>query len=200
MLSKGKLIVISAPSGGGKTTLREKLMELLPGLSYSVSVTTRIPRDSEINGKDYCFIPEDVFRERVKNNEFIEWAEVHGNLYGTPGEFIEKNLQEGKDTLLDIDVQGALKIKERFPRALLIFICPPSMEVLERRLQSRGTDSPEEIRERLITATEELSCSKSYDCVIVNRTLEDTLAELCKTIENYIGHEKGVDKNGRCSD
>ena len=184
-MSEGNLIVISAPSGAGKTTLRERLRALVPELEYSVSMTTRSPRGSEIEGKDYYFVSREVFEDGIAENKFIEWAEVHGNLYGTPEEFVESKLAEGKDVLLDIDVQGALKVRKQFPSALLIFIRAPSMAVLEERLKDRHTDSPEEMKKRLITATEEMSYSEHYDHIIINENLEDALVELERIVRDY---------------
>lgn len=177
--------MLSAPSGAGKTTLREKLRELMPDLEYSVSVTTRCPRAQEIEGKDYHFVLREAFESARKNHGFIEWAEVHGNLYGTPVEFIEKNLKEGKDVLLDIDVKGALQIKKQFPSALLIFIDAVSTDVLRERLLCRGTNTLEEVEERIQKVSEERSYSGHYDHVIVNENLKDALAELERVVTNY---------------
>ena len=185
MLNRGQLIVLSAPSGGGKTTLRDRLRRRMPDLLYSVSATSRSPRDGEVDGKDYCFLSGEVFRKWIGEGKFIEWAKVHDNLYGTPKEFIEKNLKQGKDILLDIDVKGALQIKGQFPDALLVFIAPPSIAVLEKRLRGRGTDTSEEVRKRILTATDEMSAARDYDCVIVNENLEDTLAELEGAVRSY---------------
>ena len=180
----GRLIVLSAPSGGGKTTLRDRLRRRMPDLQYSVSATSRGPRDGEVDGKDYCFLSGEVFRMWIKEGKFIEWANVHGNLYGTPREFIEKNLKQGKDILLDIDVKGALQIKKQFPETLLIFVAPPSIVVLEKRLRRRGTDTSEEIKKRILTATDEMCAAGDYDCVIVNENLEDALAELEEVVRS----------------
>ncbi len=199
MLSKGNLIVISAPSGAGKTTLREELRKLMPDLAYSVSMTTRSPRGPEKDGKDYYFVSKEVFRDGIGKDEFVEWAEVHSNLYGSPREFVERRLAEGKDLLLDVDVQGALKIKKQFPSALLIFICAPSMAVLEKRLRDRRTDSSEEVRERLVTATKEMSYSEDYDHIIINENLKAALAELEGIVTKYRESRKGVRKNSGSS-
>ena len=199
MLSKGNLIVISAPSGAGKTTLREELKKLMPDLAYSVSMTTRSPRGPEKDGKDYYFVSKEVFRDGIGKDRFVEWAEVHSNLYGSPREFVERRLAEGKDLLLDVDVQGALKIKKQFPSALLIFICAPSMAVLEKRLRDRRTDSSEEVRERLVTATKEMSYSEDYDHIIINENLKAALAELEGIVTKYRESRKGVRKNSGSS-
>ncbi len=185
MLNRGRLIVLSAPSGGGKTTLRDRLRKRMPDLQYSVSATSRVPRDEEVDGKDYCFLSGEVFRRWIKEEKFIEWANVHGNLYGTPRMFIKKNLKQGKDILLDIDVKGALEIKKRFPDALLVFVAPPSIAVLEKRLRRRGTDTSEEIKKRILTATDEMSAARNYNRVIVNENFEDALAELEGVVRSY---------------
>jgi guanylate kinase len=185
MLNRGRLIVLSAPSGGGKTTLRDRLRRRMPDLQYSVSATSRIPRDGEEDGKDYCFLSGEVFRMWIKEGKFIEWANVHGNLYGTPRMFIEENLKQGKDILLDIDVKGALEIKKQFPETFLVFVAPPSIAVLEKRLRRRGTDTSEEIKKRILTATDEMCAARDYDCVILNENLEDALAELEGVVRSY---------------
>jgi guanylate kinase len=199
MLSKGNLIVISAPSGAGKTTLREELRKLMPDLEYSVSMTTRSPRGQETDGKDYHFVSKEAFRDGIGKNKFVEWAEVHDNLYGTPREFIENKLAEGKDVLLDIDVQGAMEIRKQFPSALLIFVCAPSMAVLEKRLRDRRSDSAEEVRKRLITAAKEMTCSEHYDHIITNENLKQALAELEGIVKLYRESKKGVEKKSGCS-
>lgn len=185
MLSKGLLVVLSAPSGGGKTSLRSGLRKRMPDMLYSVSVTTRGPRREEVDGKDYFFVGKEVFQNWIENGKFFEWAEVHGNLYGTPREFIEENLSKGKGIVLDVDVQGALKIKKKFPEAMLVFIAPPSIGVLRKRLQGRGTDKPEDVRKRVLKATDEMSVAKRYDHLIINEDLEDALTELEMLVRKY---------------
>jgi len=199
MLSKGNLIVISAPSGAGKTTLREELRKLMPDLKYSLSMTTRSPRGQETDGKDYYFVSKEAFRDGIGKNKFVEWAEVHDNLYGTPREFIENKLAEGKDVLLDIDVQGAMEIRKQFPSALLIFVRAPSMAVLEERLRDRRSDSPEEVRKRLITAAKEMTYSEHYDHIITNENLKEALAELEGIVKIYREFKKGVREESGCS-
>lgn len=191
MSNKGLILVLSSPSGGGKTTLRDKLRKSMPYFRYSVSVTTRSPRKKEINGRDYHFVPMKVFRDRVREGKFIEWAEVHGNLYGTPKEFIEKNFAEGNDILLDIDVKGALQIKKDFPWAVLVFIAPPSSSVLEKRLKDRGTDTSDEVKKRLLRAVDEMSAADDYDHVIVNKNLEKAIEELEEIVKKIGGSNSG---------
>ena len=191
MLSRrrGTLFVVSAPSGTGKTTLCSMLMKSVCGIQYSISYTTRKPRKGEINGKDYFFVSEEEFRKMIERGEFLEWAEVHGHLYGTSRSQIEKAIHEGKDVLLDIDTQGAINIKNQIKDAVLIFILPPSWEELEKRLKLRGTENQEEIKKRLKTAREEVKKINFYDYVIVNDEIQKAfeqlksiiIAERCRT-------------------
>ena len=181
MLSKkprGLLIVISAPSGTGKTTLTRMLLEEFPHMEFSVSFTTRPPRPGEVNGRDYWFISKEEFLKRIEEGDFLEWAEVYGNLYGTSKSQVLKALNEGKDVLLDIDPQGALQVKRNFPEAVLIFILPPSLKELEERLRRRGTDTEEVIKRRLEIAREEIKRAPLYDYIIVNDVLEVAYSRL----------------------
>lgn len=186
---KGLLIVISAPSGTGKTTLCHMLLKTFPDMEFSVSYTTRKPRLGEINGKDYFFVDRETFERMIEEGDFLEWAEVYGNLYGTSRSQVTKALETGKDILLDIDTQGALQVKKNFPEAVLIFILPPSLTELERRLRSRGTDDEETIEKRLKIARDEIEKALYYDYLVVNDVLEVAFeklrsiitAEKCKT-------------------
>ncbi len=168
---RGDLFVISAPSGAGKSTMCHRLMEETPGVSFSVSHTTRAPRRGEVDGVDYHFVSRETFMQMVENGEFIEWAEVHGNCYGTSREAVVSMLLQGEDVLLDIDVQGAMQVREIFKDAVLVFILPPSLEVLEQRLRGRGTDSEETIALRLRNAAKELEYVNEYTFLIVNDDL-----------------------------
>lgn len=170
---KGSLFVVSAPSGAGKTTLCRKAGEVLEGLLHSVSYTTRAPRPGEVQDVHYTFIDQDEFRGMIAEGDFIEWAEVHGNFYGTSRKRIEDIINGGNDVILDIDVQGARQIREHYPESTLLFILPPSMPVLEKRLFDRMSDSPEVIGKRLRKAREEISEYKYYDYVIVNDLFEE---------------------------
>ena len=174
MLSReeGLLIVISAPSGTGKTTLCHMLLKEFNNAVFSVSFTTRKPRKGEVNGKDYWFVSKEEFERRIKEGDFLEWAKVYGNYYGTSKSQVLKALKEGKDVILDIDTQGALQVKERFPEAVLIFILPPSFKELENRLRKRGTDPEEVIEKRLKFAKEEIKRARFYDYIVVNDELE----------------------------
>ncbi len=175
--SKGSLFIVSAPSGAGKTTLCRKLVSSLPNLQFSVSYTTRQPRKGEVNDRDYTFINRQDFRLMADKGEFIEWAEVHGALYGTSRKRLEELLDSGNDVILDIDTQGAMQIKERYKEGIYIFILPPSLETLKERLKNRMTDSKEEIGKRLGRAIAEIKTFDKYDYVIINDILEDALTE-----------------------
>ena len=175
--SKGSLFIVSAPSGAGKTTLCRKLVSSLPNLQFSVSYTTRQPRKGEVNDRDYTFINRQDFRLMADKGEFIEWAEVHGALYGTSRKRLEELLDSGNDVILDIDTQGAMQIKEKYKEGIYIFILPPSLETLKERLKNRMTDSKEEIGKRLGRAIAEIKTFDKYDYVIINNILEDALTE-----------------------
>lgn len=173
---RGLLLVISAPSGGGKSAVLQHLMKLEPGLTYSISVTSRAPRGAEVDGREYNFVTREHFEELIRENAFYEWAEVHGNLYGTRADTIEAGLEAGRDIVLDIDVQGALAVKRRSPEAVLIFVMPPSLEILEQRLRGRAEDDDDAIRLRLANAAREMACWEEYDYVLINERLEETVA------------------------
>ena len=166
---RGVLFVFSGPSGVGKGTLKAKLFEeFADRIAYSVSATTRGPREGEVDGKDYFFISSQEFERRVKNNEFLEHAEFAGNCYGTPRAYVEKLLDSGMNVVLEIDVQGALQVMKSMPECVSVFILPPSFEELEHRLRGRGTETEEKVRERLETAKRELPYAPRYDYQIVN--------------------------------
>ena len=179
---KGSLFVVSAPSGAGKTTLCRKAGEDLEGLLHSVSFTTRAPRTGEVQDVHYTFIGQDEFRAMIAKGEFVEWAEVHGNFYGTSKGRIEAIVNEGNDVILDIDVQGARHIREYYPDSILIFVLPPSMPALEQRLFNRMSDAAEVIERRLKKAREEIGEYKYYDYVIVNDLFEEAFGVFASII------------------
>jgi len=172
---KGKLIIFSAPSGSGKTTIVKHLLRKIPGLNFSVSATSREPRAGESDGKDYYFLSEAAFRNKIRNNEFLEWEEVYpGIFYGTMKSEVERIRNEGKHVVFDVDVVGGLNIKKYYgDEALAVFIRPPSVEELRKRLQARSTEPEEKINMRVTKAKEELSYSGKFDTVLVNDNLEE---------------------------
>ena len=176
-MAQSLLIIVSAPSGTGKSTLCRELLKRNPSLKYSISCTTRPPRKSEEEGRDYFFTTPDEFQRRVDRGDFLEWAKVHGCLYGTPKRFTEETLRRGWNVLLAIDVQGALSIREKQRDAVLIFVVPPSWESLESRLRNRDGDS-RTAEQRLAAARNELQHFKSYDYLLVNDRLEETVEQM----------------------
>ena len=172
------VFIISAPSGSGKSTLVSRLLAIDPGLRFSVSYTTRKPRGNEQPGDSYVYISREEFEERRERGEFLEYAEVFGNYYGTNRNVLEQARREGKDLILDIDVQGARQLKERIPEAVSIFILAPSRDILEQRLRSRSEDSEEVIQRRLREAAEEIGNYVQYDYVLVNHQLEESVHAL----------------------
>lgn len=183
MSEKGLLIVISAPSGCGKSTVVKRLLEKRGNIRFSVSATTRPPRDGEADGVDYFFVDRAEFDRMVRDGEFLEHAVYVGNGYGTPRKAVDKLLDEGHDVMLDIDVQGAMQIREKRPDALMVFLMPPSFEELEKRLVLRGKDSPEVIARRLDTARAECGYAGKFDHVIVNDDLERAVDEFAAVID-----------------
>ena len=182
---QGRLFIISAPSGGGKTTLSKALLNRFNDILYSVSYTTRPPRKGERNGVDYYFIQKKDFEKRIESGHWAEWAEVHGNYYGTSAGFIDRGLASGCDILLDIDVQGTLQILENYPDSITIFIMPPSLETLKKRLEMRRTESRGTIKKRLLTAEKEMAQKGLYRYVIVNDQLSESIETLIAIIEKY---------------
>jgi len=177
------LIVVSAPSGAGKTSLCHEIRSVLPDLGYSISYTTRQPRPGETNGKDFHFVPEETFRAMVNRGEFAEWATVHGNLYGTGAKALEQLLGAGLDVLLDIDTQGARQLRARYPEEVYVFVSAPSMRELEQRLRERKSDAPQEIARRLARAREEIMAWREYDYLIINRDLKEAVNDLAAVIQ-----------------
>lgn len=179
---EGIIFILSAPSGAGKTTLINGLLKIFPEITLSVSYTTRPRRRGEIHGRDYFFVLENKFAEKRAHGDFVEWAKVHGSFYGTPFRTLERTIRNGHDILLDIDVQGAAKIKKRFPQAVPIFLLPPSWKELRKRLSLRGTDRKESIQQRLENARREIRAMIRYDYFVVNRELQKALDSLAAII------------------
>lgn len=194
---EGVLVVLSGPSGAGKGTICKALLKEVD-IQYSISATTRKPRVGEKDGCEYFFLEKEEFEEKIKQNAFLEWAKVYDNYYGTPIKFVEEVLKSGKDCILEIDPQGALKVKEKKPDAVFVFIAPPSMQELENRITGRGTENITEIKKRMNCAKEEMLCMCNYDYVIVNDTVECAvekmkailIAEKCRVQRIKLTHFK----------
>ncbi len=183
MSNKGNLIVISAPSGSGKTSLANRALEEIPKLRFSVSHTTRKPRPGERDRVEYIFVSEKEFEEMIGQGTFLEHARVYGNYYGTSRAFVDEELSVGYDVLLDLDVQGAAQVKKSYPEAILVFVFPPSLEVLKTRLKNRGLDDPSIIDKRLRIAKKEIQRYTDYQYVIINREIEESIVELKSIIQ-----------------
>ncbi|MDR0765103.1 MAG: guanylate kinase [Synergistaceae bacterium] len=184
-MKRGRLFILSGPAGAGKGTLRNILFGELDDLAYSVSHTTRKMRPGEAEGRDYHYVSRDEFGKMVKSNEFLEWAEVHGDCYGTAKSGVERVLGEGRDIVLEIDVDGCRQVKEIEPGAVMIFITAPSIDELENRLKGRGTETPEQMDVRLRDAAAEMKRAAEYDRVIVNDDVGRASRELVETIKSY---------------
>ncbi len=185
----GKLIVLSAPSGAGKTTVAREIMKLNPELEFSVSATTRVRRQNEVEGRDYYFLSREEFLRRVEAGEFVEWEEMYGDCYGTLKEEIERVLRKGGHLLFDVDVKGALSIKRKYPRALLIFIAPPSMAVLEQRLRGRKTENETTVARRLDRVPMEMEKRDAFDRQVVNDDLRTAVGEVDRIVKQHLRSE-----------
>ena len=186
MVQPGILIVVSGPSGTGKGTICQSLLENNANLKYSISATTRAPRSGERHGVNYWFTSQDEFRQMIEDDQLLEWAEVYGNYYGTPRPYVMERLQSGEDVVLEIDTQGALKVKEQFPSGVFIFILPPSLDELAQRIQKRGTETAESMERRLGSATQEINLARQYQYLVVN----DEVAAAVQRIQAIITAEK----------
>ena len=182
MKKKGMIIIVSAPSGAGKTSICDALIKSDKNIIYSVSTTTREPRKGEKNGREYFFVNDSEFKKMVKTNMFVEWAKVHDHFYGTSKKVLEQTINKGKDILLDIDVQGAVKIKKQYKEALMIFITTPSLKVLKERLIKRNKDSMDVIKRRIENAKKELTYLPKYDYLILNDKLDKSIQEVKSVI------------------
>jgi len=181
-MNKGLLIVLSGPSGVGKGTVCSVLRTKMPDLVYSVSATTRAPRQGEIDGVNYFFKSKEQFQEMIARDALLEYAEYVGNFYGTPRDFVERTLESGKDVILEIEVQGALKVKEKFPEGVFVFLMPPSLDELKQRIVGRGTESQDTINNRMTVAVEEINLLRHYDYAVVN----DEIDSACHRIQSIV--------------
>ena len=198
-MKKGKTFIISGPSGVGKSTVLSALLERRPNVYFSVSATTRDPRPGELDGIHYHFMDVDSFRKWIAMDQFLEYAEYVGNFYGTPKRFVDEAMNQGKDVILDIEVQGAIQVTSKRPDTVRIFIAPPSWAELERRLTERGTDSKDKIQKRLLRAKVEFQTAHTYDYFVINDTVENAVKELdaIMTAEHCKPKERMEIINGR---
>ncbi|MFF0825663.1 guanylate kinase [Brevibacillus sp. NPDC003359] len=185
MVDRGLLLVLSGPAGVGKGTVCKALREVMPDLVYSVSATTRQPRPGEVEGTNYFFKSQEEFKQMIEEDALLEWAEYVGNYYGTPRQFVDDMLNEGRDVILEIEVQGALQVKESFPQGTFLFLAPPDLNELENRIVGRGTESREIIRKRMEVARAEIELMDHYDYVVVN----DVIESACDRIQAIITAE-----------
>ncbi len=183
MKDEGILLVVSGPSGAGKGTICSAVREKYPDLEYSISMTTRAPRNGEMEGVSYFFRTDEQFKRLVEEDAFLEYARVYDHYYGTPKKYVLDKIQAGRSVLLEIDIQGAMQVKKRYPKGVFVYIVPPSLEILSQRIHARGTDSEEVIQNRLAQITNELSMMHQYDYVVVNDVLEDAVHKTCAIIE-----------------
>jgi len=188
-MNKGKIIVVSAPSGAGKTSLLKKVFEVFPDLKFSVSATTRKKRINEVDGKDYFFIDEETFQNKIDNNEFAEWEMFYDLYYGTYKSQLISAIESGNNIVLELDVKGALSIKMHYPEAKLVFIEPPSYETLVERLKNRKTETEEEFQKRIQRAKMELNQKGNFDYLVVNDNFDFALKELIKILNNILTKE-----------
>jgi guanylate kinase len=188
--TKGKLIAVTAPSGSGKTTIVREILKLFPEIIFSVSATTRAPRQTEIDGVNYFFITEEEFLKKIENDDFVEWQNFYDYYYGTLRSFIDDNINSGKSVLLEIEVKGALSIKKLYPDSHIIYICPPSYDELVNRLRVRNTETEEDFVKRIERAKMELSLKNEFDYIIVNENLENAVKESTELVKKIISKEQ----------
>lgn len=180
---KGILLVVSGPSGAGKGTICAAIRKVFPKLNYSISMTTRAPRKGEVEGTSYFFRTNEEFEKLIKEDAFLEYARVYDHYYGTPKKYALDKIENGESVLLEIDIQGAMQVKQRYPQGVFVYVVPPSLDVLSARIHGRGTDSEEVIQKRLAEITDELAMAHKYDYIIVNDVLEDAVHKVCSILE-----------------
>lgn len=185
-MRRGKLIVVSGPSGAGKSTLIRQALDAIPELAYSVSATTREPREGEVDGRDYLFLSREQFERWIEEGRFLEWAEYSGNLYGTPEENVEEYLEEGRSVILEIELQGARIVRKKRPDAVMVFVRAPSLEETRKRLLGRATESTEALEARMITALSEVAARDEFDYEVVNAERDQAREDMLRTMREIV--------------
>jgi guanylate kinase len=193
-LRRGRLVVVSGPSGAGKSTLIRASLETVPELAYSVSATTRKPREGEVDGRDYIFLSREEFEKWIDEGRFLEWAEYSDNLYGTPEEKVEEYLRSGRSVILEIELQGARKVREKRPDAVMVFVRAPSLEETRKRLKGRATEDDKALEARMTTALEEVEARSEFDYEVVNAEREQAREDIISTMRNIVEGDKDAER------
>jgi guanylate kinase len=192
---RGRLIVVSGPSGAGKSTLRRAALDAIPGLAYSVSATTRPPREGEVDGREYIFVSREKFEEWIREGYFLEWAEYSGNLYGTPEPRVDELLDRGLSVILEIELQGARKVREKRPDAVMVFVRAPSLEETQRRLEGRATETAETMKLRMTSALQEIAAREEFDYEIVNADRDQARREIIELLESIVEGDADAERS-----
>jgi guanylate kinase len=193
-LRRGRLVVVSGPSGAGKSTLIRASLEAVPELAYSVSATTRKPREGEVDGRDYIFLSREEFEKWIDEGRFLEWAEYSDNLYGTPEEKVEEYLRSGRSVILEIELQGARKVREKRPDAVMVFVRAPSLEETRKRLEGRATEDDKALETRMMTALKEVEARSEFDYEVVNAEREQAREDIINTMRNIVEGDKDAER------
>jgi guanylate kinase len=193
-LRRGRLVVVSGPSGAGKSTLIRASLEAVPELAYSVSATTRKPREGEVDGRDYIFLSREEFEKWIDEGRFLEWAEYSGNLYGTPEQKVEEYLKTGRSVILEIELQGARKVREKRPDAVMVFVRAPSLEETRKRLEGRATEDDKALEARMTTALKEVEARSEFDYEVVNAEREQAREDIIRTMRNIVEGGKDAER------
>jgi guanylate kinase len=193
-LRRGRLVVVSGPSGAGKSTLIRASLEAVPELAYSVSATTRKPREGEVDGRDYIFLSREEFEKWIDEGRFLEWAEYSGNLYGTPEQKVEEYLESGRSVILEIELLGAREVREKRPDAVMVFVRAPSLEETRKRLEGRATEDDKALETRMMTALKEVEARSEFDYEVVNAEREQAREDIIKTMRNIVEGDKDAER------
>jgi guanylate kinase len=193
-LRRGRLVVVSGPSGAGKSTLIRASLEAMPELAYSVSATTRKPREGEVDGRDYIFLSREEFEKWIDEGRFLEWAEYSGNLYGTPEQKVEEYLESGRSVILEIELQGAREVREKRPDAVMVFVRAPSLEETRKRLEGRATEDDKALETRMMTALKEVEARSEFDYEVVNAEREQAREDIINTMRNIVEGDKDAER------